>query len=253
MVITIRRFTRIRKFRKKTKSLFLALQITAIWYCIIISATYLTSNTAATYNDVETIANSIHANWEENNENKSLDSSKINILVSSCDKIVAENKDYSVDVTEPVLYEIANSNNEIVEEGKIEGERSAGTSEKIMFSPDKEGHYKLVVFQETGSKISTEFVVQACGSHTVNEDKEKVEENQNPNAEMSEQTSEEEVKQFETPIEAIADNRQEAGEVQEPIAENISNSDEGKDKGQSADQVAEQTAEQEELEDVNGN
>jgi YqxM protein len=77
---TIRK-TRLRKFKTKSKKLIIAAQIVAIWYLLILSGSYLTSNTGAYFNDVEVIENSIHAKWDnpivqpDNNEwdNSSLD------------------------------------------------------------------------------------------------------------------------------------------------------------------------------------
>ena len=50
--ITIRK-SRFKKFRKKNKKLVFAAQIVAIWYLLIISGSYLTTNTGAYFNDVE--------------------------------------------------------------------------------------------------------------------------------------------------------------------------------------------------------
>jgi predicted ribosomally synthesized peptide with SipW-like signal peptide len=57
---TIRK-TRLRKFRTKSKKLIIAAQIVAIWYLLIISVSYLTTNTGAYFNDVEKISGTIIA------------------------------------------------------------------------------------------------------------------------------------------------------------------------------------------------
>ncbi|MEH7176566.1 SipW-dependent-type signal peptide-containing protein [Neobacillus vireti] len=53
------RKSRLKKFRKKSKNLLIAAQLVAIWYLLIIAGSYLTTNTGAYFNDVETIEGSI--------------------------------------------------------------------------------------------------------------------------------------------------------------------------------------------------
>ena len=47
-----------------------AAQIVAIWYLLIISGSYLTTDTGAYFNDVEVIENSFHAKWDENSSRR---------------------------------------------------------------------------------------------------------------------------------------------------------------------------------------
>ena len=44
----------------------IAAQIVAIWYLLILTGSYLTTDTGAYFNDVEVIENSFHAKWDEN-------------------------------------------------------------------------------------------------------------------------------------------------------------------------------------------
>jgi predicted ribosomally synthesized peptide with SipW-like signal peptide len=53
------RRTRLKKFKKKSKGLFIAAQLISIWYLLIIAGSYLTSDTGAYFNDVETIEGAI--------------------------------------------------------------------------------------------------------------------------------------------------------------------------------------------------
>jgi predicted ribosomally synthesized peptide with SipW-like signal peptide len=53
------RNSRLKKFRRKGKKLVIAAQIVAIWYLLILSGSYLTTNTGAYFNDVEKISGSI--------------------------------------------------------------------------------------------------------------------------------------------------------------------------------------------------
>jgi predicted ribosomally synthesized peptide with SipW-like signal peptide len=53
------RKTRMKKFKPKGKKLVLAIQVVAVWYLLILSGTYLTSDTGAYFNDVETISGTI--------------------------------------------------------------------------------------------------------------------------------------------------------------------------------------------------
>jgi predicted ribosomally synthesized peptide with SipW-like signal peptide len=48
-----------KKFRTKSKKLIVAAQIVAIWYLLIVSGSYLTTNTGAYFNDVEKISGTI--------------------------------------------------------------------------------------------------------------------------------------------------------------------------------------------------
>ncbi|MGY3714792.1 amyloid fiber anchoring/assembly protein TapA [Sutcliffiella cohnii] len=60
------RYLRVNKFRKKGKKLLILAQILAIWYMSVLTASYLTSNTGAYFNDVEVIKGYISAGvWEE--------------------------------------------------------------------------------------------------------------------------------------------------------------------------------------------
>lgn len=55
---TIRK-TRLRKFGTKSKKLIFATQLVAIWYLLILSGSYLTTNTGAYFNDVNKITGTI--------------------------------------------------------------------------------------------------------------------------------------------------------------------------------------------------
>ncbi|NKE07455.1 amyloid fiber anchoring/assembly protein TapA [Mesobacillus selenatarsenatis] len=54
---SIIRSSRLRKFKKRSKSISIAAQIIAIWYLFIFAGSYLTSYTGAYFNDIETIEN----------------------------------------------------------------------------------------------------------------------------------------------------------------------------------------------------
>jgi predicted ribosomally synthesized peptide with SipW-like signal peptide len=53
------RYSRLRKFKKKGNGLLIAAKIVALWYLLILSGSYLTADTGAYFNDVETISNSL--------------------------------------------------------------------------------------------------------------------------------------------------------------------------------------------------
>lgn len=53
------RYSRLRKFKKKGKGLLIAAKIVALWYLLILSGSYLTADTGAYFNDVETISETI--------------------------------------------------------------------------------------------------------------------------------------------------------------------------------------------------
>lgn len=53
------RNTRLKKFKKRGKKLVMAAQLVAIWYLLILTSSYLTSDTGAYFNDVEKISGTI--------------------------------------------------------------------------------------------------------------------------------------------------------------------------------------------------
>jgi predicted ribosomally synthesized peptide with SipW-like signal peptide len=55
------RNSRIMKFRKKNKKLVIAAQLVAIWYLLVVTVSYLTTNTGAYFNDIEQISETITA------------------------------------------------------------------------------------------------------------------------------------------------------------------------------------------------
>jgi YqxM protein len=58
------RNSRKKKYRNKGKKLILAAKIVAIWYLLILTSSYLTSETGAAFNDLEVIKNSLHTDWD---------------------------------------------------------------------------------------------------------------------------------------------------------------------------------------------
>jgi predicted ribosomally synthesized peptide with SipW-like signal peptide len=69
---TIRK-SRIKKFKKKGKRLIFLAQIVAIWYLLILTSSYLTTDTGAYFNDVEKISGtiSVSEDWCKDVENGS--------------------------------------------------------------------------------------------------------------------------------------------------------------------------------------
>jgi predicted ribosomally synthesized peptide with SipW-like signal peptide len=58
--ITIRK-TRFKQFRKKTNGLVIVIQMVAIWYIMILTGSYLTSDTGAYFNDVDEMNGTINS------------------------------------------------------------------------------------------------------------------------------------------------------------------------------------------------
>ncbi|MGM0902154.1 MAG: amyloid fiber anchoring/assembly protein TapA [Bacillota bacterium] len=77
---------RLKKFKKKSKGLIIAAQLISIWYLLIITVAYLTSNTGAYFNDVEVIENSLHVGeWDMVEWDKSsLDFDGSTVRVDGC-------------------------------------------------------------------------------------------------------------------------------------------------------------------------
>lgn len=80
------RRTRLKKFKKKSKGLIIAAQLISIWYLLIITGSYLTSETGAYFNDVEVIENSLHVGeWDVDEWDKSsLDFDGSTVRVDGC-------------------------------------------------------------------------------------------------------------------------------------------------------------------------
>ncbi|WP_404330872.1 amyloid fiber anchoring/assembly protein TapA [Mesobacillus maritimus] len=80
------RRTRLKKFKKKSKGLVIAAQLISIWYLLIITGSYLSSNTGAYFNDIEVIENSLHVGeWDMDEWDKSsLDFDGSTVRVDGC-------------------------------------------------------------------------------------------------------------------------------------------------------------------------
>ncbi|WHZ01425.1 amyloid fiber anchoring/assembly protein TapA [Neobacillus sp. YX16] len=157
---TIRK-TRLRKFRTKSKKLIIAAQIVAIWYLLIISGSYLTTDTGAYFNDLEVIQNTLHANWEEkyppddgNWEKSSLQEVSQG---GTCEKGIfasftntGESVDHELTKYEIYWSETGNpKNGEKVFEGTFPIPNN-GEIYEIHYEPTKNGNYKFKAYHETG-------------------------------------------------------------------------------------------------------
>lgn len=77
------RYSRLKKFKKKGRGLLIAAKILALWYLLILSGSYLTADTGAYFNDVETINGMINVSesfcdddkWAEDHKEQCKDNS----------------------------------------------------------------------------------------------------------------------------------------------------------------------------------
>ncbi len=110
---TIRK-TRLRKFRTKNKKLLIATKIVAIWYLLILSGSYLTSDTGAYFNDVEVIENSLHVSWDNDDwDNSSLDFKNSKVWTEGCTvntTIKNAGEDMTFSTWRYDLYKVVNGN-----------------------------------------------------------------------------------------------------------------------------------------------
>jgi YqxM protein len=156
---TIRK-TRLRKFRPKSKKLIIAAQIVAIWYLLVLSGSYLTSNTGAAFNDVEVIENSLHVNWDEYPEddgiwgNSSL--SEVSIRGTCEEGIYARFTNTGESVRhELTRYEVYWSESDIPKNGVVVEKGTFPIPDKgeyfdVYYKPLKDGRYNIKAYHETG-------------------------------------------------------------------------------------------------------
>lgn len=155
------RFKRIRKFKTKGKKLAIAAQLLAIWYLLIITGSYLTSDTGAYFNDVKVIENYFHAKWDEpeyseDDGNWGKSSLKEVSIKGSCENgILARftNTGESVnhELTKYEIYWIEKGNpkfGEIITTGNFPIPNK-GEFFDIFFKPLKNGIYKVKAYHET--------------------------------------------------------------------------------------------------------
>ncbi|MCM3692728.1 amyloid fiber anchoring/assembly protein TapA [Neobacillus niacini] len=149
-----------RKFRTKSKKVIIAAQIVAIWYLLVISGSYLTSNTGAAFNDVEVIENSLHVNWDKYPEddgvwgNSSL--SEVSIRGTCEEGIYARFTNTGESVShELTRYEVYwsqsdNPKNGVVVENGTFPIPDKGEYFDIYYKPLKDGRYNIKAYHETG-------------------------------------------------------------------------------------------------------
>jgi len=162
------RRTRLKKFKKKSKGLIIAAQLISIWYLLIITGSYLTSDTGAYFNDIERIEFPLQAGvWEEDEEeppeypeddgiwgNSSL--KEDNQGGSCAEGIFASFKNtgdsVNHELTKYEVYWIISGNakgGEVVETGTFPIPNS-GETYTIHYKPKKNGVYKFKAYHETG-------------------------------------------------------------------------------------------------------
>lgn len=157
--ITIRK-SRFRKFKSKGKKITIAAQIVAIWYLLIISGSYLTTETGAYFNDIEVIENSLHVSWDDStpSDDKWEKSSLQEVTQGgTCEKgIYASftNTGESVDheLTKYEVYWSATGNPKNgtkVSEGTFPIPHK-GEVYEINYQPTENGYYKFRAYHEVG-------------------------------------------------------------------------------------------------------
>lgn len=156
---TIRK-SRLRKFKKKSKKLGIAAQILAIWYLLIITGSYLTTDTGAYFNDVEVIQNSFHAKWDEYPPDDGAwgkSSLKEVSIRGTCEEGIyakftntGESVDHELTTYKVYWSETGNAKEGvIVESGKFPIPNKNEFYE-IYYKPIKNGNYNIKAYHETG-------------------------------------------------------------------------------------------------------
>jgi YqxM protein len=164
---TIRK-KRMEKFKKKNKMIIIAAQLVSVWYLLIITGSYLTTNTGAYFNDVEVIENSLHAKWDEEYppddgiwERSSL---KEVTQGGTCEKGIYarfKNTGESVghELTKYEIYWIESGNPKkdgvVVKTGTFPIPNHGETYD-ISYKPTKNGVYQFKAYHETGHNFDSE-------------------------------------------------------------------------------------------------
>ena len=154
------RKTRLKKFRNKNKKLLIAAKIVAIWYLLIITGSYLTTDTGAYFNDIEVIENSFHAKWDEyppDDGTWGKSSLKEVSIRGTCEEgIYAKftNKGESVN-HELTTYEVYWSESGNAKDGVLVESGQFPIPNKnefyeIYYKPIKNGNYNIKAYHETG-------------------------------------------------------------------------------------------------------
>jgi YqxM protein len=250
------RCSRLRKFKEKGRSLGVLAQIVAIWYITIFTAIYFTSDTGASFNDVEVIENSLHTEWEIP-ETEEWDKSSLSFVnnnnggnnkrgtsnQNSCLEISSaiQNGKDSRDMQGPVKYEIYYAekgnpkNGTVVVTGEVPALKSGETFQPE-YQPTENGKYMFKAYQRpnhpgAGELWSEEIQVNGCSS----------EDSQNKQSIEQDSTEEQKGQVEQEPAEEQAEQKaeqkepeptQEEGAVEEPevIQENTDTPNESETK-----------------------
>jgi YqxM protein len=157
--ITIRQ-TRFKQFRKKTTGLVIVIQMLAIWYIMILTGTYLTTDTGAYFNDVEILENSLHANWDENPPNDGIwgkSSLKEVSIRGTCEEGIngrftntGESVNHELTKYEVYWNDIGNPKDGAVIKTGYFPIPNKGESYDIYYKPLNNGKYTIKAYHETG-------------------------------------------------------------------------------------------------------
>jgi YqxM protein len=175
--------------KKSFKRVPIVLGGALIWYIAIFTGIFLTSETKAQYNDVEVIANSIHVNWEVELDKEDWDKSSFKFVTikGDCSKIEATfTNTGSGDAKGPLRYKIQwaqggnGKDGTIVKEEVLQRGLKSGESITFTHKPDKEGEYRVTLFQHPDhpgkSEPTGDLTIGKCAKPKAVEKLEKAEE-----------------------------------------------------------------------------
>ncbi|WP_242637694.1 MULTISPECIES: amyloid fiber anchoring/assembly protein TapA [Bacillaceae] len=154
------RKTRLKKFRKKYKKIKLASQILAIWYVLMFTVGYLSSDTGAYFNSSSQIGGTITVGtWQEEWDKSSLEfvNKEKDQLFTTCEavEISAAIKNSGNDMKGQSQYEVFYNDRKNPKDGQKIGEGmvealKSGETGTLKFSVDKSGNYKFKALQRPG-------------------------------------------------------------------------------------------------------
>ncbi|WP_370294511.1 amyloid fiber anchoring/assembly protein TapA [Rossellomorea marisflavi] len=179
--------------KNSSKRVLLFLKIALIWYVAMVTGMYLTSETTAQFNAIESIDASIHVNWEVEPQEEDWDKSSFQFVTikGDCTKIEATfiNKERSGDTRGPLHYEVRwapsghAKDGTIVKEEVLQQGLKSGETITLTHKPDKEGEYRFTLLQQTGhpgnSQPSGDISIGKCAKPKAAENVEKSEEGAN--------------------------------------------------------------------------
>lgn len=158
------RSSRLHKFKRKNIKLFIFIKVIAVWYIVIFTGSYLSSNTSAYFSSTSEVNGVLQAGtWEkENPDNGPWDNSSLSFngndqTINSCSttNISVDIKNSGNNMEGKASYEVYYAENGNPKKGVKVGEGtilaiSSNDSISLSYDAEKPGNYKFKAYQRPG-------------------------------------------------------------------------------------------------------